>query len=738
MLINQRRTFKCSALAQVSTALAIGLSSLAIVGCDTDSDRTVRTHVQEAIDLRAVHSKEANEQAQKKLDELSTNNNAAPATRAQLAAMRGQMRVDAALDLMRDIDRKELELTRVAFDLNQLAVQLDAGSTVINGFKKFDPAPQQQSIAQQITAAQGGPDKLTWEFQGLQLPTIEGTRQNIAKYEADIQKLQEQVQTLTTQRDAAMKDAEAAQKSSDEKKGREAVDEFRRATMLRKDAGELFTKIDQTNAQMVPLQRDLAVAQGQLQTLEEVVKQLQAQNAALDAGWKSMQEQIATQSQLAQKIVGAEGAAAPAPTTDETAIQMSGASMAAKAAEINTYATQLKEMRGQAQSHLDEAAREFQAAYTNADAVRKDLAEKIGLIQDRNRADYKTLQNAQDIMNPQVYQLREAGAHRLTGALYASQAASLMNRLNLKASVVPIIQRAGATVPAILRPENLDKEMSQASKLAAQAYEDADKMLGNVREGTALIETKNAATVEQILTNYGWAQVLKADGDAKGAKEKLDKAIALRDGAAEAKIKLPVLPAELGPTPGQAPPATAPSETPATAPAAPQDSPEAAGAREVLNKYVTAVTANDQDAIKAIVTVESGAEADFEQQLKLLADVNKLKDAVATKMGEDAAKQFQAGNNVALAMLQNAPITVSGDEGSMTLPVVGAKKMFVRADGQWKLFFGAPANDAEKAQRAALAKLDEALPQITSDVEAGTIKDMQGLQAAIVKAMQPG
>jgi hypothetical protein len=64
--------------------------------------------------------------------------------------------------------------------------------------------------------------------------------------------------------------------------------------------------------------------------------------------------------------------------------------------------------------------------------------------------------------------------------------------------------------------------------------------------------------------------------------------------------------------------------------------------------------------------------------------------------------------------------------------------MFVKGDGQWKLFFGAPANDVEKAQRAAMVKLEEALPQITSDVDSGTIKDVQELQAAIVKAMQSG
>jgi hypothetical protein len=277
--------------------------------------------------------------------------------------------------------------------------------------------------------------------------------------------------------------------------------------------------------------------------------------------------------------------------------------------------------------------------------------------------------------------------------------------------------------------------MTTAFNLADEAYKAADEALTNVREGVSSTEIKNAATVEQILTNYGWAQVLKANGDAKGAKEKLEKAVALRDGAAEQKIPLPALPAELGPTPGAAPPATQPATvTPATQPEAPVDTPEEAAAREVLNKYITAMTTNDQDTVKSIVQVEAGSEAEFEQQLKLVTDLAHLKEVVTSKLGEAAGKQIQTGE-AALVMLRTAKLTLNGDEGNIELPGVGSKKMFVRSEGAWKLFFGAPASDMEKAQRATLAKLGEAIPTITSDVESGKITDLAALQAALVQAM---
>src|SRR5688572_23663515 len=110
------RTQSRRALSRVSNAL-VAISSLALIGCDVDSDREIRAQLGQAIDLRAVHSKEADQQAQEKLKGIKEGDSTAPALRAQLASMRGQMHIDLAQQLMRDIDRQEMNLSRVAFDL---------------------------------------------------------------------------------------------------------------------------------------------------------------------------------------------------------------------------------------------------------------------------------------------------------------------------------------------------------------------------------------------------------------------------------------------------------------------------------------------------------------------------------------------------------------------------------------------------------------------------------------------
>ena len=237
MRSSQRQlTQSCARRESLPPSLSVWAHSCSSAATPTThkADKKIQTALQAAIDYRSIGDAESDAAAQKKLDEAAQDQNGSPATRRSLRPCAGNWRSIRLESSMRRIDHSELELSRVAFDLGQLAVQLDAGSVMVSGFGKYDPAPVQKTIAQQIADAQGSPDKPTWEFQSLQMPTIDATNQTIAKLQGELAKLTEQVQTLTTHAQAVLKDAEAAAKSADEKKGREAVDEFKRATMLRK------------------------------------------------------------------------------------------------------------------------------------------------------------------------------------------------------------------------------------------------------------------------------------------------------------------------------------------------------------------------------------------------------------------------------------------------------------------------------------------------------------------------
>jgi hypothetical protein len=59
--------------------------------------------------------------------------------------------------------------------------------------------------------------------------------------------------------------------------------------------------------------------------------------------------------------------------------------------------------------------------------------------------------------------------------------------------------------------------------------------------------------------------------------------------------------------------------------------------------------------------------------------------------------------------------------------------MFVRVDGQWKVYIGAP-SDIEKQRKEAVTKLVAALPTITSNVQNGQYASIQDVFKAIADA----
>jgi hypothetical protein len=461
----------------------------------------------------------------------------------------------------------------------------------------------------------------------------------------------------------------------------------------------------------------------------DVINQLTAQGEALKSGWQTTQEKINAQVQLAKQIVGESSSAAP---PSEGATTMPSATVAQKAAEINRLAGDIKQMRGDAQSKLDSAIKLFNDAYKAAEEVRISTRKKMDDDANQNRPERDAWKKLIEVMDSQYYRLREASAQRMLASLYASEAASLRNRINLKAGVVPTIERAGADVPTALQPANLDKDYTQAVNLADEAYKAADEILTNILEGTAPKETKDAGKVERILVLYGWAQVDKMGEKGKEAEAHLQQSVAIRNDAAQEQIRLPALPAELGtapaPTPPTPEPTTQPTDTATTEPAG-----EEGAAKAAITAFADAFTKADLDGMKAAIHVEPGQEEQLQHILDLTSALAKFRE-VSAKFG-GAAEGMTQGLQSAMTQMKNLKVTIDGDNGMVDVPGVGPQKKLVKVDGKWKLYLGPPEDEASKAQAAMIPKFTEALKQINTEIENGTIANQEQLAGAFMKMM---
>src|SRR5439155_1552327 len=139
--------------------------------------------------------------------------------------------------------------------------------------------------------------------------------------------------------------------------GQTSVDSFKQASNLRKQAADLGTQIENVKSQIIPLQMDLNVAQGQQAVVNSAIDGLQKQLQLLDEHWKSAQVQITVQQDLAKQITSA-SSNAPA-TQPEAAPITAGKSIAEKAAVLAQLITQTDALRDQAVDTLTAAPTSF-------------------------------------------------------------------------------------------------------------------------------------------------------------------------------------------------------------------------------------------------------------------------------------------------------------------------------------------------------------------------------------------
>ena len=73
----------------------------------------------------------------------------------------------------------------------------------------------------------------------------------------------------------------------------------------RKKAADLQANIDLINGQLMPLQLDLAIAQGQQQIVQAAINAYQEESKELDDGWKDVQSKVDGCKDLMKQIASA-------------------------------------------------------------------------------------------------------------------------------------------------------------------------------------------------------------------------------------------------------------------------------------------------------------------------------------------------------------------------------------------------------------------------------------------------
>jgi hypothetical protein len=462
----------------------IGLATAFISGCGGASpDAEVRSKMNEGQVAAAKGDEAGRAQAIADLKEATGIDGASSSTVAQAHSVLGQVHYDAALEFLRDADRKELAASRIALQIAALGAQLGNSATLVQGYQKLDPGAAKTAIDQKITEAKGGPDKPKW-IQDANIASLAAADQEVSRVQGEIAKRQAEMKDLDTQRIAALDEAEKAMKTSESTKDRESVDAYKAYSDAKKKAADLQTRIDQLKGELMPLEKDLDIAVGQQQIAQGAVKEFQDEAAALDAGWKDVQSKVSAQMDLIKQIAAATDASTQ-PTETPVAC---GKSIGVKAQILAQTVKDADETRQKAIDSVNQAIEAFGKASDAANTGGREMSE----LADRQPGVKSVVDIAKQALAPQVYRMRQATAERLLGNMQMTRAAGISARIKLRDMLTPLMAQAQLSMPKELADKTLEGQLKEAIAAADAAFKDAYDHLTDVVDGPGSAGRANA------------------------------------------------------------------------------------------------------------------------------------------------------------------------------------------------------------------------------------------------------
>ena len=131
-----RQTPWHTTLAKLTAATAVVVGAMtALVGCGNGGpDQQVHKTLTDARVETAAGGEDALRKAQKDVEAASVRTDASDVVQAQAKSVLGQLYYEAALDGIRDLDRHEIEASRLALEVVELGRQIDLSRVLVDGY----------------------------------------------------------------------------------------------------------------------------------------------------------------------------------------------------------------------------------------------------------------------------------------------------------------------------------------------------------------------------------------------------------------------------------------------------------------------------------------------------------------------------------------------------------------------------------------------------------------------------
>jgi len=357
------------------------------------------------------------------------------------------------------IEQRQIHIAQLLAQMASVGQQLALNNISVTGYKALDPAKAREALQQATTAAQKGENGV-WFPGTAPLASLDGLKAREQELQKQINDLTAQRNDLSAKRGQALQDAGKFGRQADSTNGTESVGFFTQAANQRKDAADNEVKIAQLDAQLSPLQQDLALVQVQEKSIGDIVASYAAQTQQVESAWKDVQGRIDQASSMSKSLLDkaepAAGAApAPAAAPDLTgatpapvvSMPMMPHSLAGIAAELDLQEKEVQSLRARAVGLLNSASKHYDTALGVANTLTKTLTAQSTGPDAAKLPERRAWQDRIALNSPAVFKLRQAEVQGILARLYSDQFAELAQRNRVAAQVAQALKNGGMTAP---------------------------------------------------------------------------------------------------------------------------------------------------------------------------------------------------------------------------------------------------------------------------------------------------
>ena len=488
---------------------------------------------------------DAPEKLDKLLGEVNNADNATPLN-AQGQHAYGQY-------LLAKADGQALQLAGARREAERLLIQIDGvvhtlalRGSAINAGLALEPAERLAATSQFIASAKGGSEPTfailsnpASDKPSPTLSTLAAAQQEKSRLDGEIAKADEQIATLSKQRDEALTQAGQVSAAMESQNSADRVESAKKIAGHRTQAAQLSRQIADVQNNRMRLAADLGQQTTLIEQLTAGLEATEGARKAIETGWTQLSGTLQEQTAAAKGMI--EGAAGG----DNLSVKSLADALAAKLSEVNKLSGEVDAAYTAAIAQLAKAQQTTTAVNSELSSARSAAGQSV------ESGAWSQTMEALDINRIAL----DSGVAKQTQAdTLAGQVRLLTHLLLTSRNVDAVVSKLQTQAPAPFDTATLTTALTDTLTKADAAYSAAKETLDGVSlTGEHVQALRPTLATVQITNGYNHAMLCRlaevggAGGDLPAkAKQHLDDAKAAANAAVnEQNLTLPLLPAEV-------------------------------------------------------------------------------------------------------------------------------------------------------------------------------------------------